>query len=170
MGKATILVVEDEAEIGEVFRLNLEGAGFRVLWATDGLEALRLCDEERPDLATVDLMVPIISGYRLVELLKGRRPPGPLPVIVVTALDFEEADDVARLGADGFLMKPIRADELVSMIEYILARRARCEGGVSISQTGSTGSVPAARLPSGSTRERVTWPARSLGGASPTST
>lgn len=124
MSRAKILVVEDEPQIAEALQVNLEGAGYQVLLATDGIEALRLFDQQQPDLATVDLLVPSVSGFRLVELLKRPNPPGPVPVIVISALSFEEGEDAARAGADDFITKPLDPADLVRKVEFVLARRA----------------------------------------------
>lgn len=117
---AKILVVEDDSQIAEAIQLNLEVAGHQAIIAGDGLEALRLVDTEHPDLITVDLGLPQISGFRLVELLK--RGPNPAPVIVITALSFQEGEEVARSGADDFLTKPVDPQEIVRRVESLLAR------------------------------------------------
>ncbi len=122
MKRAKILVVEDDPEIAEALQVNLEGAGHQVLVAADGLEALRIFDRERPDLATIDLGLPKVSGFRLVELMKRPVPPGPVPIIVVTALSFEEGEDAARAGADDFITKPLDPSDLVRKVEFVLAR------------------------------------------------
>jgi DNA-binding response OmpR family regulator len=122
VGKAKILVVEDEVGLAETLQLNLQGAGFDVAVANDGVEALRLFDQEAPDIATVDLMIPGVSGFRLVELLKRAEPPGPIPVIVVSALNPQEAEEAARSGVDDFITKPINFGELIRRIEFILAK------------------------------------------------
>ena len=124
MAKAKILVVEDEQEIAEALQVNLEGAGYQVFLAADGLEALRTFDREQPDLVTIDLMVPTISGFRLVQLMKRPRPHGPVPIIVITALSFEEGEDAARAGADDFVTKPLDPDELVRRVGFVLGKRA----------------------------------------------
>jgi len=117
-----ILVVEDEYDIAEVIQLNLEAAGYCVVVARDGVDALRLFDTERPDLVTLDLGVPKVSGFRLLELFKRPGSPGPVPVIVVTALSFEESEEVARAGADEFITKPVAPDELVARVAFTLAK------------------------------------------------
>ena len=122
MGRAKILVVEDEAGLAETLQLNLQGAGFDVVVAYDGVEALHLFDQERPDLATVDLLIPKVSGFRLVQLLKRAEPPGPIPVIVVSALSPQEAEEAAHAGVDDFITKPINFGELIRRIEFILAK------------------------------------------------
>jgi DNA-binding response OmpR family regulator len=120
--KAKILVVEDEVALAETLQLNLQGAGFDVVVANDGLEALRLFDQEAPDIATVDLLIPGISGFRLVQLLKRAESPGPIPIIVISALSPQEAEEAARSGVDDFITKPVNFGELIRRIEFLLAK------------------------------------------------
>ena len=119
MVKAKILVVEDEPQIAEALQLNLQAAGYDVVVAFDGIEALRAFDQESPDLATVDLMIPGVSGFRLVNLLKRTRP---IPVVVVSALNPQEAEEATRAGVDEFVTKPINFAELIRRIEFVLAK------------------------------------------------
>jgi DNA-binding response OmpR family regulator len=121
-----VLVVEDEQGLAEIMRLHLEHSGYQVTVAQDGLTALRSFDEQRPALVVLDLGVPHVSGYRLMALFKrsaaqdnGQRAP---KVIIVTARDFEEAREVVRLGADGFITKPFEPAELVQRVDYLLGR------------------------------------------------
>src|SRR3989304_339044 len=104
--RAKILVVEDEPGLQEILVLNLENNGYSVVTAAEGIEALRKFDEEQPDLVTLDLNVPGISGFRLLQLFKRDR--ATVPVVVVTAYSFEEAEEVAAGGARGFLSQPLR--------------------------------------------------------------
>ena len=123
MRRPKVLVVEDEPALAEVLYSNIEGAGYDVVVAPDGLLALEAYERERPDLVTLDLRVPTISGFRLIQLLK--RPNGgpPVPVIVVTALSFEEGEEVARYGADDYLTKPFDPADLIARINYLLRDR-----------------------------------------------
>jgi DNA-binding response OmpR family regulator len=113
-----VLVVEDDPDVAQALWLNLADAGFDVTVATDGLSALRAFDQVHPDLATVDLSLPQVSGFRLIELFKRFRPD--MPVIVVSGLSFEEAEDVARRMADDYLDKPFDPAGLVAKIRYLL--------------------------------------------------
>jgi DNA-binding response OmpR family regulator len=116
--KQWILVVEDDPPFAELLQLHLVAAGYGARVVTDGLAALWAFEEERPALVTLDLALPAISGFRLVRLFKRRRPE--IPVLVVTALAFEEAEDTAYAGADDFLTKPFDPDQLVQKVQFHL--------------------------------------------------
>jgi len=119
----TVLLIEDEPGLLEVLALNLRVAGYRVQTARDGLEAWRLFEAAAPDAVVLDLGLPTISGFRLLELFRDSA--ASPPVIVITALDFEEAEDVARHGVDGFMTKPFEPKALIRQLEYVLARQRR---------------------------------------------
>ena len=118
--RGKILVIEDEPGLQEILVLNLEANGYEVVTAADGIEALQKFDTEKPDLVTLDLNVPGVSGFRLLQLFKRDRPT--VPVVVVTAYSFEEAEEVASSGADDFITKPIDFRQLVRKIERALAK------------------------------------------------
>ncbi len=120
--KAKILVVEDEPGLVEVLTVNLRASGYEVITASDGLEALRRFDDEQPDLVTLDLNVPTVTGFRLLRLFKSG--PKQVPVVVITGYSFEEAEEVARAGADDFCTKPIDFPQLTSKVERALAKYA----------------------------------------------
>jgi two-component system KDP operon response regulator KdpE len=114
-----ILVVEDEQEMMEILLENLASAGYEVVVARDGVQAWQLFEQEKPDLVTLDLNIPKMSGFRLIQLLKQ----GNVRVVVVTGMDYEEAEEVAKAGADDFITKPFDPLELVDKVEAVLARR-----------------------------------------------
>lgn len=122
---ARILVVEDEPGLAEVLALHLAAAGFDVRTALDGLAALYELGRESPDLVLLDLQLLEVSGFRLMQLLKRRDAARPVPVLVLTALSYQEAREVARAGADDFLEKPFSPHEVVVRA---VAARAHCEG------------------------------------------
>ena len=115
-----ILVVDDEAEIVRLVRDYLERAGFAVLTATTGDEAVRTAHRERPDLVVLDLGLPGLDGLDVTRTL---RRDGDIPIIMLTART-EEADRVAglELGADDYVTKPFSPRELVARVRAVLRR------------------------------------------------
>ena len=109
----TILVVDDEPDVVYMVRVILESAGYDVVTASHGGEALERLDEHPVDLILTDLKMPFMSGAELVEAL-GERPSHP-PVVVMTA--YGTAEDVP---AKGFMMKPFTREELVAQIQRSL--------------------------------------------------
>jgi len=120
MGRASVLVVDDERKIRDVVARYLEAAGFAVLVADSGQKALEVVAQARPDLVVLDLMLPDLSGE---EVLRSVRTLAEVPIIVLTAKSSEE-DRVANLrqGADDYLVKPFSPRELVARVEAVLRR------------------------------------------------
>ena len=117
-----ILLVDDSALIHKHTVPILEEAGYDVVSAYDGAQALALLDERRPDLVITDVEMPRLDGYALCKTIKERDQAAPLPVVICSALG--EAHDVERgfdSGADDYLVKPAMADELVSRIRALLS-------------------------------------------------
>jgi DNA-binding response OmpR family regulator len=127
MGRASVLVVDDERKIRDVVARYLEAAGFAVLIADSGQRALEVAARARPDLVVLDLMLPDLSGE---EVLRSLRALDEVPIIVLTAKSSEE-DRVANLrqGADDYLVKPFSPRELVARVEAVLRRSAPLAAG-----------------------------------------
>ncbi|MBI2942306.1 MAG: response regulator transcription factor [Chloroflexi bacterium] len=123
MLRPKVLVIEDELALADVLHSNLEGAGYDVVVTTDGLAALDAFERERPDLVTLDLRIPTISGFRLLQLIKRAQDGAGVPVIVISALSFEEGEEVAHHGADDYVTKPFEPSDLVARVDYLLRRR-----------------------------------------------
>ncbi len=104
--------------------VHLQAAGYTPLIAHDGLEALYALDRVTPRAILLDLHLPQVSGFRLIQLLKQRSDMPRVPVIVLTALSFEEAQDAVRAGADDFLTKPFLPAEVVTRVGRLLERLA----------------------------------------------
>jgi DNA-binding response OmpR family regulator len=118
---ARVLLVEDNADLAYGLRNNLEIEGYEVLIAEDGETGLRQAKEWDPDLIVLDLMLPGLDGYRVLEHL--RRTKIFTPVLILTARG-EESDKVLgfRLGADDYVTKPFGVLELLARVEAILRR------------------------------------------------
>ena len=123
MSAKTILVVEDEASIAEVVSLYLKRAGFNVLIASDGRQAMNTFDRQHPDFVILDLMLPEVDGLSLTRWLRDR---SDVPIIMLTARR-EEIDRIAGLemGADDYVIKPFSPQELVSRVRAVLRRLGR---------------------------------------------
>ena len=118
-----VLIVDDEKNIVEAIRYNLEKAGFRTLTAADGRRALELARRELPDLITLDVMLPEHDGWEVCRLLRQDDRTRRIPVIMLT-VKSDEADTVIglELGADDYLTKPFSPKELVARIKAVLRR------------------------------------------------
>ncbi|HEU5369605.1 MAG TPA: response regulator transcription factor [Ktedonobacterales bacterium] len=116
----TILVVDDEARLIDLIRMNLELEGFRVLEAANGYEALERLKEDLPDLIILDVMMPEMDGF---ETLKHIREVSTVPVMMLTVRQ-EEGDRIRGLdlGADDYLTKPFSPRELLSRTKALLRR------------------------------------------------
>ncbi len=122
-----ILVVDDEPDILDVLRYNLEKADFGVLTAQDGERALEIARSERPALVVLDLMLPGIEGEEVCRLLKQDEATRSIPVLMLTAKG-QEVDRIVglELGADDYVVKPFSPREIVLRVRAIL-RRAQPE-------------------------------------------
>ena len=121
MGK--ILIVEDEANIRQLVRYNLEKEGFQIIEAVDGLQGVKLAKIEKPDLVLLDLMLPEMDGLEVCRNIKGNTGTSSLPIIMLTAKS-EEIDKVIglELGADDYMTKPFSPRELVARVKAVLRR------------------------------------------------
>lgn len=117
-GAATILVCDDDPSLRELVRAVL-GHGYRFIEAADGIEALALAREERPDLIVLDVMLPGLSGIEVLEELRNDEGMKAIRVVVITAWSHAEIDAQVA-GADRFVSKPFDPDELSSAVEELL--------------------------------------------------
>jgi two-component system phosphate regulon response regulator PhoB len=122
---ATILIVEDEADIQELIAYNLEKAGHQAVRAANAEQALERVREALPHLIVIDWMLPGMSGIELARWLKSNRRTDAIPLIMVTARGAEQ-DKLAGLeiGADDYMTKPFSPAELNARVKAVLRRRA----------------------------------------------
>ena len=115
-----VLAVDDEAGILRLMKLELSGQGFRVITASNGEEALKLVEEQRPDAVLLDVIMPEMTG---LEVMRRIREQMNVPIIMVTAKD-SDADKVRglELGADDYIVKPFSPEELSARIRAVLRR------------------------------------------------
>ncbi|NQW74952.1 MAG: response regulator transcription factor [Candidatus Planktophila sp.] len=116
-----IMIVDDEPGVRALLRDTLSIAGFDVIEATDGMSALTLMRTNQPQLAVIDINMPLMDGFELVERLRSTN--NLIPVLMLTAR--EDKSDIARglkIGADDYVIKPFGIEELVLRIRAILRR------------------------------------------------
>ena len=122
---ARVLVIDDEPDVRWVLRLSLERAGHEVILAEDGLRGVAMAQRQRPDVIVLDLMMPVMDGYGVLNALSRDERTHHLPVLVLTAKALpEEEERVTEAGANGFLTKPFEPADLASALEGILAGTA----------------------------------------------
>ena len=123
---ARILIVEDEANIVKLISIRLERLGHSISSADNGVTALNIAREMTPDLILLDVMIPALNGFQVLQQLKADPATAPIPVLMLTARGHER-DIVAGLegGADDYIIKPFSFPELISRVSSALARQGR---------------------------------------------
>ncbi len=123
MAKGTVLVIDDERDLIELVRYNLEQEGFEVKGALNGETGLVLAAREMPSLVLMDLMMPGIDGLEVCRQLKAHNRTAHIPVIMLTAKAAESDRIVGlELGADDYVTKPFSPRELVARVKAVLRR------------------------------------------------
>ncbi len=118
----TIMVVEDNEDVAYLLKFMLSREGFNVLSAEDGRQAMALLvGEEPPDLVLLDIMMPYLNGFQLLEKIKNTSGWKEVPVVMLTSKS-QESDVVRALdnGATDYIIKPFQADELLARVKGIL--------------------------------------------------
>jgi two-component system, OmpR family, response regulator len=119
--EARLLVVDDESNIRELLSASLRFAGFEVVTAADGREAVQLAERSRPDLVVLDVMLPDMDGFEVIRRLRAAA--RPLPVVFLTARDATH-DKITglTLGGDDYVTKPFSLEEVLARIRAVLRR------------------------------------------------
>jgi two-component system alkaline phosphatase synthesis response regulator PhoP len=117
---STILVVDDEKDILELLKYNLEKEGYRVLTADNGKTALKM-SHARPDLVVLDIMMPEMDGWEVCRAIRKEPSTSKIPIIFLTARD-NEVDEVVglELGADDYITKPVKIHTFVARVKRAL--------------------------------------------------
>src|SRR5262249_38317798 len=118
MAVKTILIIDDDRDLVQGLRLVLDGRGYRVVTAFDGVAGLAAAEKERPDLVIVDMMMPKKSGFLVLEALKAK--PDAPKIIMMTANEGSRHRAYAEvLGVDDYLRKPFAMDKLLASVQQI---------------------------------------------------
>lgn len=127
MSKTTILMIEDEKNIVEILKYNLEQSGYRLLVSADGRSGFECAVREKPDLILLDLMLPEMDGYEVCRLLRQNYKTRVIPILILTAKS-EEADEILgfEFGADDYVTKPFGVRQILARIKSLL-RRSRTQ-------------------------------------------
>jgi len=119
--KTSALVVDDDRLLLRLIEINLGKTGIEVLLADSGREALRIAREERPDVILLDIMMPVMDGYQVMEELKATRETRDIPVIMLTARSGrEDRMRCEEMGVAAYLTKPFSLEELRGTVRRIL--------------------------------------------------
>jgi len=118
-----ILVVDDEPDVAYLVRVYLEKSGYQAIVATSGWEALEKASQERPDLITLDIILPDLDGFTVLERLKAEPTTASIPVVVLTIV--QDRDRAIRLGAVEYLTKPIDEAQLLDCVRRILTKSTK---------------------------------------------
>ncbi|MBA3051581.1 MAG: response regulator [Candidatus Omnitrophota bacterium] len=110
-----ILIIEDNADSREIFRTVLEMADYEVTEAVDGEDALKKIDESEYSVILVDLSLPKISGWDLIEIIKGKYPSTPLIAATAHAMSGDR-DRALKAGCDDYISKPLKPSDLVKKV------------------------------------------------------
>lgn len=121
---ATILAIEDDPSFRDLLKLHLESAGHALRGAADPEEGLRAVLEDPPDLILLDLDLPYLSGFEVLEALKADEASRAVPVIIITGhSDSEAYERCRRIGFEGFVSKPLKREDLLGVVEKALRAR-----------------------------------------------
>lgn len=121
---STILSVDDERDVTDLVSFHLNRAGFNVLTAASGREALDTIDHNHPDLIILDLMLPDIDGFGICEILRRHDETAKIPIIILTAWATNDAEHLGlELGAIDYVTKPFSPKKLVERVKHLLSLR-----------------------------------------------
>ncbi|MFE6173172.1 response regulator [Streptomyces sp. NPDC056464] len=124
-----VLVVDDNKVIRQLIRVNLELEGLEVVTAADGAECLDVVHQVRPDVITLDVVMPRLDGLRTAARLRADPRTRDLPLAIVSACTQYEVDGGLDIGVDAFLAKPFEPTELVSLVRRLIERKQSGESG-----------------------------------------
>jgi len=117
----TILIVEDDISLAELIKDRLENKGYKILVAYTGSESTKYIDEQKPDVITLDIHLPDISGIEILKKLKKDKDKFSIPIIIVTSDDTKQLE-CEENKADAFVKKPIDFKKLEEIIRTVIKK------------------------------------------------
>src|SRR6059036_1809449 len=137
MSHATVLVIDDEKDLLELVRYNLEKEHLDVITASDGQSGLEIGLKHKPDLVLLDLMMPGMSGLEVCKQLRGDARTSRVPIIMLTA-KAAETDKIVGLemGADDYITKPFSVRELLARVRAVLRRTSVAAASTEVIRRG----------------------------------
>ncbi|MEW9124778.1 MAG: response regulator [Thermotaleaceae bacterium] len=116
-----ILVVEDEKNIVLSLKMLLQKGGYEVIVATDGINALKMAQEQKPDLILLDILLPKLNGYLVCEALKDEMETKHIPIVIISAkTQKEDIDKAFAVGALDYIVKPFTHDQIKNVVNKYL--------------------------------------------------
>ena len=151
-----VLVVDDNKVIRQLIRVNLELEGLEVVTAADGAECLDVVHQVRPDVVTLDVVMPRLDGLRTAARLRADPRTRDLPLAIVSACTQYEVDSGLDVGVDAFLAKPFEPAELVRLVRQLIEqKRKQKQSGEPGEAGGADGMVFGSVLGGGEAAERA---------------
>ncbi|WP_212764652.1 PleD family two-component system response regulator [Streptomyces sp. I05A-00742] len=143
-----VLVVDDNRVIRQLIRVNLELEGFEVVTAADGAECLEIVHRVRPDVVTLDFVMPRLDGLRTAARLRADARTRDIPVAIISACTQLEVESGRSAGVDAFLAKPFEPAEMVRLVRRLLLSRGG-EGETGVPEAAASGDAEAVVRPAG---------------------
>ena len=117
-----VMIVDDEPDVRKIVKFRLKNAGYDVVTASDGREALDLIKKQRPGLILLDLRMPIVDGYEVCRALKADEKLKKIPIIFLTASSGATIKDkTCKYKADSYIIKPFEPEELLKKVKKFIA-------------------------------------------------
>ncbi|MGW1075193.1 response regulator [Streptomyces sp. NPDC002537] len=123
-----VLVVDDNKVIRQLIRVNLELEGFEVVTAADGAECLEIVHRVRPDVVTLDVVMPRLDGLLTAARLRADARTRNIPIAIISACTQLEVDSGRSAGVDAFLAKPFEPTEMIRLVRRLMRRRKGDDG------------------------------------------
>ena len=122
--KPCVLLVEDDRSLRRYLEVTLQRAGYEVLGAGDGLEAMKLALSADVHVVVTDAIMPQLSGHQLAAFLRGNDRLSKIPIVLLTGQENKSPVNAANAPIDAFLYKPVKADELTNCLSKLLSQSA----------------------------------------------